>query len=100
MAGEYRSVTDGFVLVSTLLGWNVLIDWLAFRFPALQPILEPSPLLLVRNGRLVHDHLRREHISEDELRSKLREHEVEDPAEVAQAYLEPDGEVSVLKKRA
>jgi uncharacterized membrane protein YcaP (DUF421 family) len=44
-------------------------------------------------------HLRREFISEEELRTKLREHGVTDPREVHKAYMEPDGQVTVLKKK-
>jgi uncharacterized membrane protein YcaP (DUF421 family) len=98
MSGEYRSVTDGVILVSTLVAWNMLFDWLVFRVPALQHVLEPAPLLLIRNGRVVRENLRREFMSESELASKLREHEVESPREVAEAYLEPDGQLTVLKK--
>jgi uncharacterized membrane protein YcaP (DUF421 family) len=99
MAGEYRSVTDGFILVGTLVGWNMLIDWLAFRFPALARVLEPPPLLLIDNGRVLHKHLRIELMSDQELRTKLREQGVADPREVAKAYIEPDGQVTVLKKK-
>src|SRR3569623_3669871 len=44
MAGEYTSVTDGLILVSTLIGWNFLFDWMSFRFPPLRRFAEPSPL--------------------------------------------------------
>lgn len=99
MSGEYRSVTDAFILVSTLIAWNMLIDWLTFRIPRLQTILEPPPLLLIENGRVLWRHLRMEFMSESELRSKLREHGVEDAKEVAKAYMEPDGQITVLKKK-
>jgi uncharacterized membrane protein YcaP (DUF421 family) len=99
MSGEYRSVTDAFILVGTLIGWNMLIDWLTFRIPRLQSILEPPPLLLIDNGRVLWNHLRREFVSQTELESKLREHGVKDPAEVEKAYMEPDGQVTVLKKK-
>jgi uncharacterized membrane protein YcaP (DUF421 family) len=98
MSGDYRSVTDAAILVSTLVSWNMLIDWLAFRIPKLQSILEPPPLLLIDDGRVLHRNLSREYLSQSELRSKLREHEVADPREVAKAYLEPDGQLTVLKK--
>ena len=98
MAGEYRSVTDAFILVGTLVGWNMFIDWLAFRFAPLRDLLEPPPLLLIDNGRVLWKHLRVELISEMELKTKLREHGVTDPREVAKAYIEPDGQVTVLKK--
>jgi uncharacterized membrane protein YcaP (DUF421 family) len=67
MSGEYRSVTDGMILVATIVGWNYLVDWLTWRFPALERLLQPPPLLLVRDGRLLHRNLRHEFLTEDEL---------------------------------
>jgi uncharacterized membrane protein YcaP (DUF421 family) len=99
MSGEYRSVTDAFILVGTLIGWNMLIDWLTFRVPRLQRILEPPPLLLIDNGRVLWPNLRHEFLSETELHTKLRENGVTDPKEVDKAYMEPDGQVTVLKKK-
>jgi uncharacterized membrane protein YcaP (DUF421 family) len=100
MAGEYTSVTDAMILVGTIVAWNVLIDWLAFRSARVRRLLEPAPLLLIDNGRVLWRHLRLELVSETELRTKLREHGVEDPTEVAKAYMEPDGAVTVIKRRA
>jgi uncharacterized membrane protein YcaP (DUF421 family) len=100
MAGEYRSVSDAFVLVGTIVGWNHLIDWLSWRSAALRRALEPAPLLLIDRGKVLWRHLRIEFVSEDELKAKLREHGVSDPAEVEKAYLESDGEVSVIRKNA
>jgi uncharacterized membrane protein YcaP (DUF421 family) len=99
MSGEYRTVTEAFILVGTLVGWNMLIDWLTFRFPRLQHVLEPPPLLLIDNGRVLWRHLRHEFMSEGELKTKLREHGVTDPREVDKAYMEPDGQITVLKKK-
>jgi uncharacterized membrane protein YcaP (DUF421 family) len=99
MAGEYRSVPDAMILVGTIVAWDQLVDWLSFRVPALARILEPPPLLLIDRGRVLWRHLRAEFVSETELRSKLREHGVSDPAEVEKAYLEPDGQVTVLKRK-
>ena len=98
MSGEYKSVTDAFILVSTLVAWNLVIDRLNFHVPALRPLLEPPPLLLIENGRVLWRNLRHEHVSEDELKTKLREHGVSDPSEVAKSYMEPDGQITVLKK--
>ena len=100
MAGEYRSVSDAFILVGTILAWNFLFDWANFRFAWLQRWLEPDPLLLIRDGRVLWRHLRLERVTEKELRAKLREHGVTDVAEVARAYMEPDGQVTVIKRQA
>lgn len=100
MSGEYRSVTEGAILVGTIIAWTQLIDWLNFRVPALRRWLEPPPLPLVENGRVLRRNLRQEYVTEDELKSKLREQGVEDLREVAKAYMESDGQVSVIKREA
>ena len=51
MAGEYTSISDGLILIATLIGWNLLLDWLAFRFRRIRRFAEPASLLLVLNGQ-------------------------------------------------
>lgn len=100
MASDYRSLSEGLVLLSTILGWNVLVDWAAYRSPKMRRILVPGKLALVRNGAIVKTNLRRELLTEDELAQKLREHDVDDISRVKAAYMESDGTVSVLKREA
>jgi uncharacterized membrane protein YcaP (DUF421 family) len=99
MSGEYKTITDGCILVGTIVAWNVVIDWLTYISPALQKILEPPPLLLVRRGRLLHRHLRLEFLTEEELKAKLRERGVDDYAKVEKAYMETDGQVTVIRRK-
>jgi uncharacterized membrane protein YcaP (DUF421 family) len=91
-------VTEGAILVGTIIFWNVAIDWLNYRVPALQNWLEAPPLLLVRDGRVLYRNLRHEFVTESELKSKLREKGVDNVAEVAKAFMESDGTVSVIKR--
>jgi len=100
MSGEYKSVTDGAILVGTILAWDMLIDWLNYRVPALRSWLEAPPLLLVRDGRILQRNLRHEFVTEDELKAKLRQKGVAEISEVKEARMESDGEVSVLKKKS
>ena len=97
MAGEYRSITDGVILICTIIGWNVLIDWLTYTSPTMRKLLEPRALPLVRNGQLMRHNMRKELIAENELMSKLREHGVDDVKNVKSAYIESDGKISVVK---
>ncbi|MBK8018512.1 MAG: DUF421 domain-containing protein [Betaproteobacteria bacterium] len=99
MAGGYESITYGIVLVGTIGGWNLLLDWLAFRFPAVRRILEPAPLPLVRDGRLLRQNMRRELVSVDELNAQLRQQGVDEYADIKVAIMESDGTVSVIKKQ-
>lgn len=97
MAGEYTSLTDGMVLVTTLILWNLLLDWLAWRFPVFRHFAEPSSLPLVSQGRMLLRNMRRELITEDELWTHLRQQGVERLDQVKIAYLESDGSFSVIR---
>lgn len=96
---DYGSVTEGLVLVLTIVGWDYVIDYLKYRFPGLRDILAAPPLTLIENGRIDATNLRREMLTEDELRSQLREQGVDDYDQVRLAKLEGDGRLSVLKLR-
>jgi hypothetical protein len=98
MASEYRSVTDGAILVLTIIFWNYLLDRLAFHSPWIGRFVYPAPLPLIRDGRLLWHNLRREFISEEELRGQMREQGVADYADVKLAHMEGDGRISIIKR--
>ena len=100
MSSEYKSVTEGAVLVGTIVGWDYFLDWLGFRFPAFGRLLRPAPLPLVKDGRMLRRNMRAEMITREELMSLLREQGVESLGEVRRCYLEGDGHVSVIKNDA
>lgn len=97
MAGDSRSIGDGAVLVATLIGWNLVLDWMAYASPALRRIIAPASLLLIENGNWLRRNLKREWITTEEIMSKLRERGIEDIALVRKAYLEPSGELGVIR---
>ncbi len=96
MATNYTSITEGVILVGTVIFWSHFLNWLGYKWPAFQRFLNPPPLLLVKNGRLIDRHMQRELITEDELMSQLRQQGVEFLADVKKAYIEPDGSISVI----
>jgi uncharacterized membrane protein YcaP (DUF421 family) len=97
MADDYKSVTDGAILISTIVGWSLAFDWIAYRFPRLGKLVEPGPLPLVDRGRINRRNLREEFMSEDDLMAKLREQGVERLDEVRRATMEADGAVTVIR---
>jgi len=99
MAGEYNTITEGLVLVLTILAWDYAIDWLGYHVPKLRPIFDPPALCLIRNGVVQQSTMKREMITEEELVSFLRKAGVTSPAQVRIATLEMDGDVSVIKKK-
>lgn len=96
LSGEYKSITEGAVLVATILFWNWVIDTLDYRFPELS-INGTEPRLVVSNGRLLRKNMEQEELSEEQLMSHLRQHGVDDVGMVGKAYVEGDGRISVIK---
>lgn len=97
MIGDGTSVADALTLISTLVFWNVLIDWLSWRFPAIEKLVVAGKLCLVRDGRRNRRNMRREFISDEELMAKVREEGLEDLSKVKRMYLESDGEISLIR---
>jgi uncharacterized membrane protein YcaP (DUF421 family) len=98
MAGGYDSISDGFVLIGTIVFWNQAVDWASYRFPALRRLAQPAALLMIDRGRVVFHNLRQERMSLEDLMAKLREHGVERPEQVRRAYMESDGSITVIKR--
>jgi uncharacterized membrane protein YcaP (DUF421 family) len=97
---DYTSVTEGIVLVLTIVGWEYLIDWIAWRFPVTRPWLTAQPLTLVENGKVLADNMQAEMLTKDELMSQLRQQGVEDTGAVQIARLEGNGRLSVFKLKS
>jgi uncharacterized membrane protein YcaP (DUF421 family) len=96
MAGEYRSISDGLILVVTLVTWSYALDWLSFKYVFFRRIIRPRRVTLVRDGQVMQDALDKEKISKDELMGEIRTHGIDDLRRVKRAYIESDGMVSVI----
>lgn len=98
MGSEYKSVTEGAVLVVTIASW----DYLSVRLAGIQVSLvsaylaSSAPLPLIKDGRVLRRNLRQEWITDDELKAELREQGVENIGQVKRCYLEGDGHFSVI----
>lgn len=97
MQGDYKSIGDGLVLLATLAGWNIFLDWLSYRFAAVSRLLDPPAEIVVRHGKPLHRVLRHQMITLQELTGKLRQQGVERMEDVRVARLESDGQLSVFK---
>lgn len=96
LTDDYKSITDGIGVVGTIVFWSFSLNWLGHRFPRFQRLLRPQPLPLVKGGQLLRHNMRRELITEDELMTQIREQGIADLADVKAAFMEADGQISVI----
>jgi uncharacterized membrane protein YcaP (DUF421 family) len=100
MADEYKSVTDGIILVATIIFWNLALDWLGYRVPLVGQLVHPAPLELIRDGQEIRRNMAREFVTHEELMSHLRSVGIEDISRVKRAYIEGNGHISVLERKS
>jgi uncharacterized membrane protein YcaP (DUF421 family) len=95
---DVSSITDAVVMVATIVAWSFITDVVANRVPALRRLVYSAPVEVVRDGEVLSRNLRREFMTDEELRAQLRLQGVEDEADVAHAYIEHDGRMSLIRK--
>lgn len=86
--------------ILALMSLEVLLSGLLLKIPFLKQLLGTRPTILIHHGKIDRDAMRKIRISADELISQLRLKEVTDPADVAYAILEPNGQISVILSAA
>jgi uncharacterized membrane protein YcaP (DUF421 family) len=96
MAGEYKSITEGIILIITIFIWDYVLDWLGLHNPFLHRFLHPKPIILVHDGHIDWKKMRKHLISKEELMSFLRQEGVQKIEDVHKCYLEDNGNLSVI----
>ena len=97
--GGSASVGDTLLLIAIVTFWAYLLDSLEYRIPVLRRLLRDRPTPLIEDGRLLRKAMRHELVTEQELMAVLRKEGIEDPAAVESAWLEADGEISVIARK-
>ncbi len=87
---------SGLVPILTVLGAELVLSTLSLRSIRLRKLLCGKPVILIENGNILQNNLRRTSITLDELTGHLRQKDVLDPKAVQFAILETDGNLSVF----
>jgi uncharacterized membrane protein YcaP (DUF421 family) len=90
-------LVQGLLVIAVVAGWHFVNSYLSCRSRRVDRLTGGQPTVLVRHGALDREGMRREHVNEEELWSLLRLQGIDDLRDVAEARLEPDGALSVLK---
>lgn len=97
LSGSSDTVTDGLIVAAGIVLWSFLVDRLGYFFPAVSRVLSPDQLLLVKDGILQLKNMRREYVTRAELLEQLRINGIDELMQVKRAFLEANGEISVIK---
>jgi uncharacterized membrane protein YcaP (DUF421 family) len=96
--GDDNSLLGGFIGGFTLIATNLLVVRFLYHHPRLDQIVEGRSVLLVKDGRHLHQNLERELITEEELASAVRRQGIQRIQDCAEVILETSGAISVVQR--
>ena len=94
------SLAQGAAGFATLIALQVAVAWLAARWGWFEGVVKASPGLLVYRGRMLRDAMRRERVSEEAIRTAMRDAGVGSLGDVYAVVLESNGDLTCLRSDA
>ena len=98
MTGGDNSVIGGLICALTLVGANWLIGYTTYKSKRLEVLVEGRPQVLIHDGHLYRDVMKREKLTQHELDAALRAAGCATIMEVHFAVIENNGQISVRRK--
>jgi len=95
LTGPDYSLGGGLIIIGVLVLFNAGIGRLD-RYRFFHRLLAPSARVIISNGQYLESALRREGVDRQLVDSAMREHGVDDVAQVKLGVLEPDGSISIV----
>lgn len=96
-AGD-NSLIGGLVSAGVLVGLNYLVSRLTFRSKLIEQIIEGRPQVLIHNGKIFEEVMKRAQLTHHELNAALRDAGCSYANDVHMAILENTGAISVVPR--
>jgi len=99
LLGEDFSLTNAFIVILTLAVVDQGFSLLGRRWRLFERLTEGLPLVILENGRLLEDRMRKENISREDILEAARENQgLERLEQIKYAVLERHGGISIIPK--
>ena len=96
MVGSDSTIQGGIAAALGLFLSNYIFRFFLMRSKKFNKVMQGEEIVIVLNGNLLQDGLKRSGITEEELEMIIREHNVKDLEDADLVVLEVDGNISVL----
>jgi uncharacterized membrane protein YcaP (DUF421 family) len=90
------ALAEGLVALLLLIGLQFSVTWLAVRSTRLESLVKNEPALLLHSGKFLPETMRKERVTESEIRSALRSRGFAKVESRLSVVLETDGTFSVI----
>lgn len=93
-----KSLLEGFLPMLTLVIVQLLIAWLSLKSQWIRRWFDGSPSLLINNGKIDREKMKKQRYNLDDLLLQLRENKIVNVGDVEFAILETSGKLTVVEK--
>jgi uncharacterized membrane protein YcaP (DUF421 family) len=94
-----HSMMNAAILILTLVGLDIILSVLKRSIPALDPLLDGSAVILIRNGEVLQQRLDRERVDLNDILEAARlQRGLQDISQIELAVLERSGKISVVPR--
>ncbi len=99
LLGDDFSMTNAFLLITTLIGLDILLSIVKERFPHFERVMDGQPILVVNNGVPLEERMKAARIDQsDILEAARRLQGLERMEQIKYAVLEPSGGISIIPR--
>ena len=100
MIGNDYSVTTAWIVIGTLVGTDILISLLKRRSKILERWIDRTPLIILENGRPLHDRMRKCRVDEADIMSAARQLQgLQRLDQIKFAVLEKGGDITIIPRK-
>lgn len=93
------SLVGAVLAVVTMGFWALALSWASYLSHRMESLLDGEPRVIVKNGEIVKENLRRDRLTEAEILSEMRLAGIGSLSEVEWAILEPRGKMSFIQRK-
>lgn len=92
------TITDGITGLTLWAILTLIVEYISLKSSKARVLLDGQPTIVIKKGEIMHDKLAAQRLNIDDLTMLLRTNNVFSITDVEYAILEPNGQLSVLKK--
>jgi len=100
MIDNDHSITNGFLLIITLVGISITMSLLKQRFAGLSKWVDGVPVIIIENGKALRDRMNKIRVDEEEVMASARMNfGLERLEQIKYAIVEANGEITIIPKK-
>jgi uncharacterized membrane protein YcaP (DUF421 family) len=92
------SLTGAIIAISTIAFLALAMSWASYLWPTAERLLEGQPRVIIRDGELLTDNMRRDRLTRSEVEAEMRLAGIGHIEDVAWAILETQGKISFIQR--